>query len=1147
MRLWNKGSHTWTPTESVVVSPSKELSLSVWKDSKVNNSPSLDILDLSPLIDIYAESEAVEAFDNEMGKERKWFFQNMKGFFARSFQRMGRDAWIDSKKRELIQDIRAGLKNGTYTESFLREHISAGDQGIVENAYLAHEKESKSDTLPKDMQAIVNKWIATAPDSPERKQKTEELKASIESNYPTVTVDLSQIEASLLRLEQAKISSEVDIIEAKLNFLDLGRIEQGKWNRKEWWFVKMADSMSHSINNSGMNDWLKQKLLGSLRHPNTAAVLTALGTRAGVAVIAGSTVAAGFAGGFLLPIVAGSAAWGLFAGVRARREMRDRTAQIDRRGAMGLETGNTEFDGLSSGSLHMTQVWQAPVSGFYERVYAARNDVTAREDALIAGTVYLVRHLVGREHSLNMLQYDADISVSRQHVSMIRLMNEVFPGLVATFNDGTLQSPDNKSHEAEIIRNSYIETKNLVVQTLQNRQKEEGIYALKQGAIFGTAAAVIGGTIWVAVHEIMSLWSGQAVEIASPASSVTHYPDHLIAYKDVHRWFWYDNGTPAPRFDHTELMARTDTSGKWNISHLLNKTATALPNHAFKIEVGDLTGKNIQALVTPIKGGPSFLIPIDSQGNIEIPSSMQSAFGNRTFAWMEVGEVKVGTGWRIDLNPMLTVVGKGNMVFDTITETIPGAKQSTLVHEDTGWWAIPFGGNPYQGLGKKNPKDRIKNIMSDEPQTMEDIWENTPIKTPLVLPPPAIEPTGLSDTPPTIALGWPTPPDLLPKPTDDSPQADMLQLERNKEKDMLRLEWKWAIPPLGIGYKNEKEEQKGTPEKQEKDTLWNEIVKIRQILESRNTGDIALSEATVLNMQDTLTKLLSTYHGNMKNWNEPIANVQAISPSDTGVDSVIMLPYEPNTSMEEQKKVSDVLVREKSDKKLQDEYEVVTRILSSPYVLNDNVIQQTWLAWHENDPKFILKWENHSSTITQLLRKIKDYNSPWALRAINALYARNGKIWLSNTSNQSLSNIKTGNIALGLGVQENDRQAQMNRRLYESTKVDPMPDTTSITLLHELGHQIIYKYSNTANNAMIQDLRKEFSTLRDSDKDEYSDSQFREDMSELMGLYLMWREYVMTSLDDRIKTRKSRGAYIPDGLRDHMMNTLDAAYLHYIG
>jgi hypothetical protein len=105
-------------------------------------------------------------------------------------------------------------------------------------------------------------------------------------------------------------------------------------------------------------------------------------------------------------------------------------------------------------------------------------------------------------------------------------------------------------------------------------------------------------------------------------------------------------------------MARTDKNGNWNISHLLNKTVTALPNHNHTIRVSDFSGKNIQAVITPMKGGPSFLLPIDPKGNIEIPPSMRTAFANRTFAWIEVGEVKIGTDGRIDLHPITTVVGK---------------------------------------------------------------------------------------------------------------------------------------------------------------------------------------------------------------------------------------------------------------------------------------------------------------------------------------------------------------------------------------------------------------------------------------------------------------------------------------------------------
>lgn len=69
-------------------------------------SLTLDVLDISRVIDIHAESQAVEAFDAEMGRERNGIFQKMKGFFARSFQRMGRDAWIDTKKREITKNIK---------------------------------------------------------------------------------------------------------------------------------------------------------------------------------------------------------------------------------------------------------------------------------------------------------------------------------------------------------------------------------------------------------------------------------------------------------------------------------------------------------------------------------------------------------------------------------------------------------------------------------------------------------------------------------------------------------------------------------------------------------------------------------------------------------------------------------------------------------------------------------------------------------------------------------------------------------------------------------------------------------------------------------------------------------------------------------
>ena len=93
-------------------------------------SLTLDVLDLTRVIDIYAESQAVQAFDAEMGKERKWAFQKIGGFFARSWQRIGRDAWIDTKKREYITKVKTELKTGKLSEQSLRDHITGGKAGI---------------------------------------------------------------------------------------------------------------------------------------------------------------------------------------------------------------------------------------------------------------------------------------------------------------------------------------------------------------------------------------------------------------------------------------------------------------------------------------------------------------------------------------------------------------------------------------------------------------------------------------------------------------------------------------------------------------------------------------------------------------------------------------------------------------------------------------------------------------------------------------------------------------------------------------------------------------------------------------------------------------------------------------------------------
>lgn len=140
---------------------------------------------------------------------------------------MGRDAWIDTKKRACIKEINDGLKNGQYTEDFLRSHVENGDMGIVHGTHLNHEEITSEDLMDGEITTIVNNWINSTAGSDQRSQYTKDLKEALERQYPTSTTDLNQLEESLLRIAKAKIESEIETLDIKLNILDIGRIERG--------------------------------------------------------------------------------------------------------------------------------------------------------------------------------------------------------------------------------------------------------------------------------------------------------------------------------------------------------------------------------------------------------------------------------------------------------------------------------------------------------------------------------------------------------------------------------------------------------------------------------------------------------------------------------------------------------------------------------------------------------------------------------------------------------------------------------------------------------------------------------------------------------------------------------------------------------
>lgn len=287
----------------------------------------LDLANLNRTIEIYAEMRAVEEYDKMMREKKGVGLGIIAGFFKRGIHRLGRSAWIDSKKREEIREIEAGLKTGRYTVEFLERYAGGVTQGINTESYLVHEKTGEFNAVPEVISGLVKAVMAAPIGSATRKNALFSLKNSLESQYSGFTASIDQLESGIARIQAALVETEVNNFDLKLQMFDIGRIETDMTDKKESWIVRMADTIDRTINSATwVNDDFKRWSSGIIRHPTTAALAAALGVSGIRAAFAGA--ATGATGGMLAPLLAGALAGGTAAGVRAKREMRDRNAQI---------------------------------------------------------------------------------------------------------------------------------------------------------------------------------------------------------------------------------------------------------------------------------------------------------------------------------------------------------------------------------------------------------------------------------------------------------------------------------------------------------------------------------------------------------------------------------------------------------------------------------------------------------------------------------------------------------------------------------------------------------------------------------------------------------------------------------------------------
>lgn len=193
--------------------------------------------------------------------------------------------------------------------------------------------------------------------------------------------------------------------------------------------------------------------------------------------------------------------------------------------------------------------------------------------------------------------------------------------------------------------------------------------------------------------------------------------------------------------------------------------------------------------------------------------------------------------------------------------------------------------------------------------------------------------------------------------------------------------------------------------------------------------------------------------------------------------------------------------------------------------------------------------------INTLFDFTRKHRAKSAIKVINSFYAKSWKIWVSDKTQLGYSN----NYAIAIWLQEDGSVDELTHAIYQIGGVSPMPGMANRVLFHELGHYVTMAYNPPNKQWLIDEIDgirdEQWVWLVPLSSQRFYDEQARqnpganthfwEDMAELMGLYLMGREYVVRYLDDRINYKRSMKANITEWLRDRILDYLDGAYGYY--
>lgn len=716
--------------------------------SKESMIVSLDLVDVEPYLDIFADQLALSDYDQKMEDiSKKWFFKKL---FQRTVHRTGRGAYIQSQKEEIKRDVRQQLRDGTLSRNDVIDFVRESDDSILGGNYLDFEKTKEltiSDIATKQIIADV----INAPDRAIRTAKLKELKSSLERQSNSL-LELNQLDASIQRSQNALIRLDLNKTNIGLNIFDIGRIgnERGEDAMKDQvprsGISRFLNKIDQKIGNAGP---IASRISGILRHPTTAAIAATAAVTAGTFSFNTITKALTF---WLIPW---ATLWGVLAAQRSKREELDRQVLVAR--------GQTTLDARKENKL-LTEK-QRELDALINRHSATAMYLTIMDWSLLleerqeTARWYLAKRESTKTTGINWLTYDGESGSTEQNTRILLAIRSWELGGIDWY-----KTPHHAQNIEEKITYLNESAQKVYKKREEFARKYGNMEGLKFAAIgYGVGLGIGGVLAWVqwAYHGIMGDMS--SLPATTPATSVVTpiHTQSIAPLSHVDR-IWMDNNTSA--FDGNELRLWKANGGGFEISHMFWHSSSH-SNLSDIVRSGDVVG-----LVTV--QGKVYEVALDASGKMLPGAELSNVLNSSSFQSLEIAKHVWG---KYEIFASINGDGTG-VLTPTVTDPLPTPIPTPIPEPSASWLdklkyiVMPFGGNKYHETTKWEKGKRIKIPPMPKPIPPSEEPESDHDSTPV----PPVEPTPI---PPTAPV--PPAPPLLESPKD--PSSDMVMKEHEKD------------------------------------------------------------------------------------------------------------------------------------------------------------------------------------------------------------------------------------------------------------------------------------------------------------------------------------------------------------------------------